>query len=374
MNLIKKIVAILLSIVFILSVCSIVSATASDVAGIESNTIYYLRNKDTGKYLCTYHNYITSGTNVICSTYSTNNAHKWKLVYASSNTYKIQSMAASDRYLTITTSTGNAYISSHNATFSNQLFTIARITTGKNAGLYRISVSNKDLIDNNSNALFSTVSSDDNDLWSLEKAAKGNASFLCFKYQNGTFLYVFATYFDTSKPSSSFLEKYSAMGYNPAVYLNNSSSNGLLQLKNSDILIFFGHGNKALIAFHNSSGTLTGKIVANSGQGTSSTVFALNNQTANCLANARCVLLIGCSVGSSTSGYNIVDTAFSKGAHFVLAPKNVIYTSDGNAWIKYFNTKLAQGYNIESSIRYANQHQNLGAIYYKGDIYQKITD
>ncbi len=100
--------------------------------------------------------------------------------------------------------------------------------------------------------------------------------------------------------------------------------------------------------------------------------YFISSQNTNSLADSRMILLFGCRTGLSASGYNMVDTIFAKGGHFALAPKNVVYANSVNRWIKLFSNRLNQGYSVKDSMNYANSRVNLGTLYYKGDVYQKI--
>lgn len=90
------------------------------------------------------------------------------------------------------------------------------------------------------------------------------------------------------------------------------------------------------------------------------------------LAKARCVLYIGCSTGVDYMGFNLVTNTFNKGAHFALGTTQTLKTSANDKWTKKFFEKAETGATIRQCLDHANYYQNIGLLYYEGDVYAKL--
>ncbi len=221
-----------------------------------------------------------------------------------------------------------------------------------------------------------------NALWSFEPVNKGDADIYTFYYKNGSILWVFPTHFDTRGSASTFVEKCKNMGYNGYHFTNKSASTAYSYMENDSIWVFNGHGMSAAetgdplpaICFLDDSGQLDGEIFADSSSlyFNSSTDVAINSYSNNALANAQCVLYIGCSTGKWHDGHNLVNATFNRGAHFALGTTQTIHTNESEKWIKKFFEKADTSATIRECLDHANYYQSLGLLYYEGDVYKKL--
>lgn len=112
-----------------------------------------------------------------------------------------------------------------------------------------------------------------------------------------------------------------------------------------DIFVFRGHGGAGRIAFYDENGSWLGRIAVNSYVFSNSNSRCIDSCSDNQLSTLRCVLYIGCSTGvdftHSTGTYNLVDSTYEKGAHFVLGTTETVYASDSNAFLNGFLTELS---------------------------------
>ncbi len=112
-----------------------------------------------------------------------------------------------------------------------------------------------------------------------------------------------------------------------------------------DIFVFRGHGGAGRIAFYDENGSWLGRIAVNSYVCSNSNSRCIDSCSDNQLSTLRCVLYIGCSTGvdftHSTGTYNLVDSTYEKGAHFVLGTTETVYASDSNAFLNGFLTELS---------------------------------
>ena len=99
-----------------------------------------------------------------------------------------------------------------------------------------------------------------------------------------------------------------------------------------------------LISFFNetSNGVATGRIIADESRvfpGTTNN-NAISSLYVNDLASAKCILLLGCSTGASIDGYNLMNSMYSRGAHFILGTSETVYTSDSDNFLEGFLDEL----------------------------------
>lgn len=355
------------------------NAASNDVCGVSSGTTYYIKNVYNGKYIDVYDGADANGTNVWTYTFNATNAQKWRIVRNSDGTYTFYAVVSSnDRVLDVTGT--NVDIWSHNSSWNSQKFTLQRNISMAYGGTYQIKYGSKYVIANASNSTVEVNSTGSglNALWSFEPVAKGDADIYTFYYKTGSILGIIPDYFDTRGAASTFVEKCGNMGYKPYHLTNKSASSAYTCLKVDAIWVFRGHGASsgkspsASVLFFDDDGSDNGCLTASTAIYNSTKDVAINSLTANALAKAQCVLYIGCSTGVSYSGFNLVSSTFNKGAHFVLGTTETTYTDETDKWTKKFFEKANTGATIRQCIDYANYYQDIGLLYYEGDVYTKL--
>lgn len=379
----KRILATILGFLMLPVPIALFSAPANaadnDVCGINSGTTYYIKNVYNGKYVDVYDGADANGTNVWTYTFNASNAQKWSVVRNSDGTYTFYAVVSSnDRVLDVTGT--NVDIWSHNGSWSSQKFTLQRDTSMAYGGTYKIKNGVKYVIaDASSNSVnVSSTGSGLNALWSFEPVTKGDADIYTFYYKTGTILGVIPEYFDTRGAASTFVEKCGNMGYKSYHFTNRAAAGAYKYMQNDAIWVFCGHGlysggePKATISFKDEDGEYNGYLTTSTVLYNSANDVAISSLAANALAKAQCVLYMGCSTGVSYSGFNLVSSTFHMGAHFVLGTTKSIYTDEIEKWTKKFFEKANTGATIRQCIDYANYYQDIGLLYYEGDVYTKL--
>lgn len=380
---ISMILCLLLLSAFMTAMPLNASAASNDIVGICSGTTYYIKNLFDGKYLDVYNGGDSNGTNVWTYSFNATAAQKWRVVRNSDGTYTFFAEVSSNNRVLDVTGT-NVDIWTYNSSLSCQKFTLIRDTTLAYGGTYKImNGSNYVVVDAmNETVKVHSLGSGLNALWSFEPVDKGDADIYTFYYENGSVLWIFPTYFDTRGAASTFIEKCENMGYTGYHFTNKSATTAYNYLRYDSIWVFNGHGVSAAdtgdplpaICFFDDSGQVNGHIFADSSSlyYNSSTDVAINSYSNNTLADAQCVLYIGCSTGKWHDGHNLVNATFNRGAHFALGTTQTIHTNESEKWIKKFFEKADTSATIRECLDHANYYQSLGLLYYEGDVYKKL--
>lgn len=379
----KRMLAIILCFLMLPAYIVLFSASANaasnDVCGINSGTTYYIKNVYNGKYIDVYDGADSNGTNVWTYTFNASNAQKWRVVRNSDGTYTFYAVVSSNNRVLDVTGT-NVDIWSYNSSLGCQKFSLQRNTSMAYGGTYQIKYGSKYVIANASSSTVevSSTGSGLNALWSFEPVVKGDADIYTFYYQTGSILGIIPDYFDSRGAASTFVEKCSNMGYTPYHLTNKSASSAYTCMKVDAIWVFCGHGTSssgtpiATISFKNEDGGNNGHITTNIEILNDEKDRAVDSLPANALAKSQCVLYMGCRTGVSYSGFNLVSSTFNKGAHFVLGTTKTLYTDEIEKWTKKFFEKANTGATIRQCIDYANYYQDIGLLYYEGDVYTKL--
>ena len=134
---------------------------------------------------------------------------------------------------------------------------------------------------------------------------------------------------------------------------------------------------------------LVGRIMADRRLNTPDLVYYISNLPVNSLCRERCVLYLGCNTGTNNGKYNLVDSTFDKGAHFVLGTTANVRACDVDIWLENFIIFMQSGeYSIqecldfmsgskETTLRTTGPGGNEGGfidgelpLYYRGDTRQ----
>lgn len=365
-----------ISSVFSLSV----SAASNDVSGINSGTMYYIKNLLDGKYLDVYNGNDYNAANVWTYAFNATAAQQWRVVRNSDDTYTFYAVVSSNNRVLDVTGT-NVDIWAYNSSLNCQKFTLIRNTSLSYGGTYQIKNGSNYVVLDVMNETVKTSSNGDGlvALWSFEPVTKGDADIFTSYYQNGSVLSIIPTYYDTRGAASTFIEMCDNMGYNTFHFTNKPATTAYNCMKYDSIWVFRGHGISftgdipaATIGFSTDDGAYNGYITASSAIVSGTQDAAINELPSNALAKAQCVLYIGCSTGEDYRGMNLVTNTFNKGAHFALGTTKTINTNDNDKWTKKFFEKAETGATIRQCLDHANYYQDIGLLYYEGDVYAKL--
>ena len=123
-------------------------------------------------------------------------------------------------------------------------------------------------------------------------------------------------------------------------------------------------------------GDYNGNITANTDLVAGSDDRAVDNLLDNELALARCVLFLGCKTGQSFTfagkTYNLVQSTYDKGAHFVLGTLEDITVSDAYSFMDVFLENCSEK-SIYDSISVVLTDPPLFDAYYLGDSKQLLS-
>ena len=193
-------------------------------------------------------------------------------------------------------------------------------------------------------------------LWSFEKVSHGDADIFSTRY----------TSFDTTGADSHILSCVeNRMGYYGTTNINPSIGSVTEALFYSDIVVCFSHGDNGKISFYNGSGAKTGYLSG----------YQIVNLQSNRLSSLRLFVVCGCRTGNTSSEFgNLINSAFSKGAHFSIGWTEDIKLYSATHWLKSFFDKIGdKGATIKDAIDHAEFWSHCGGLYYKGDLSQQLS-
>ena len=352
---------------------------AADTLGIKSGEIYYIRNKVTGNYLDARNVNVANNKEVLAATFNGNTAQQWRVTRNLDDSYTFVSvLSTTGRAINISGST-NVVTYNADGTYY-QRFNLIRTSDGVHNIKYNYSSTY--VTENASNSKIIVTSKSSRSEWSFELKDKGYADFFCFDYNyynsNGDLVR-----YNTTGSFIDFKYYLEGSGYSNIYRGFNSYPVEAYNSLNDDIFVFRGHGlsfirnNESIpastICFFSQGGISNGYLSTNSNVVNNNVNNRFIDDLAyNALAKNRCTLYIGCSTGvtyTKTNGlsYNLVDSTYNKGAHFVLGTTQTTYASQTNVWTIAFFEKVYAGGTIYDCIDYANETQNIGELYFLGD-------
>lgn len=85
----------------------VVTYTYAQTSGITNNGVYYIKNKNSGKYMDVSGAGTDNGTDVIQWHYTGATNQQWKAIYMSNGTYKLMAMNTTDKYLEVEADNNN---------------------------------------------------------------------------------------------------------------------------------------------------------------------------------------------------------------------------------------------------------------------------
>ena len=303
-------------------------------AGILDEVDYYIMNCVTNKLLGRANSTYTTDTDVSAVDFSNQDFAKWKTYRQSDKTYYLKNMNGPNGNLYLGINGSEVNLSTNT---NKTKFVISRAMDSAHEGLYLISSGNKYVASNSTSDVYLTTTLTENCYWSFMSAVKGNAYFYGLNYSG----------FNTYEKNGFFTESFDALGYNEHADDNVTYDTAFDSLCYSDVFIYSGHGLPGAIYFYDSNGEAKGSIGANSNIETyfPSTSKYIDSQISN-LDNSRVVIYMACHTGKDVVGmngktYNLVDSTFEKGAHFVLGTTVAVSVSAMNKWFEIFFTTIS---------------------------------
>lgn len=309
-----------------------------DSIGVKDNTKYYVMNYSSKRYLSLESASDTNYTNVYTRARSTSTLSQWKTEKQTDGTFQLISTYSSTGKALDRTGTNIDIYTDNGASY--QKFAVYRINSGTYKGLYYIRNGDYYIAQDSNYNVYLTTTANSSAVWSFMAVEKYDADLFSFQYSG----------FDTTANNNLYKTTMNNLGYNAYNWINKTSSTAYSYLcRSDDIFVFRGHGNAGIIGFHNSNGDSTGALSVNSNvcnrYAAGSNRVYMENVEKNGLASLRMVLYIGCSTGKNiTVGgktYNLVDSTYDKGAHFVLGTSETVYTPDSDVFLNGFLTELS---------------------------------
>lgn len=328
-----------------------------DSTGIKNDTKYYIMNTGSKRLLSLESASDSLLTNVSTSPRSSSNLSHWTVKQLSDGRYKfISDYSSTGKCLDVTK--GNVDIYNDNGAEYTK-FSIERVATGGNKGLYIIKYGYNYVAQDANYNVYITDTRSSSIYWSFMAVNKRYAELFCHDYNyindSGN-----ERHFDTSKNYEYFKDVFRGLDYSSISYKNPNSSDAYRYLRrDDDIFVYMGHGGSGRIAFAKEGNSITGRILADSNMNFSSiSPYYISDLDDNELALSRCVIYLGCSTGTfytnGTKRYNLIDSTYDKGAHFVLGTTETLYTIQINNWMEYFLDEIKAGNNIQDAIINAN--------------------
>ncbi len=342
-----------------------------DSLGIQNGKNYYIMNYSSKRFLSLEESSDANFTNVWTRPRSELTLSQWTVKKQSDGKFHLVSVYSSTgKCLDVTGTNIDIYTTSSAPSLS---FNIYRVNAaGDRQGLYLIQYGKYYVSQDTDFNVYLSKNLTDASYWSFMTVDKSFANYYSIAVP------------DTQGKAGDYKETMERLGYHVNHWhcCNAKTAYENMHLSNS-VFAFVGHGDevipnagKASIVFQNASGGDNGYIVANSAIHHGSGDYAIDSLPKNGLAIEKCVLYIGCSTGTSYriggKDYNLVDSTFAKGAHFVLGTKHQIYLPDVDAFFDMFLSECQNGKNIREAIRAVNGAEPCFEAYFVGDRWQYL--
>lgn len=361
-NKMRRFVSLFLS-VLILAAFPLLSAvtTSAEVIGLRAGEAYYLRNVATGKYMDVYNQEKTNGTNILLFGFNGQNNQRFTVVHKGNGIYRLRPKHASGYTMDVTGSNVDIW---QEGSYASEDFTIVRNLSSQYPGSYYIKYGSKYVMSNadeNNVVVADTSTYDSKALWSFEKVTHGDADIFSTRYTSSE------GHFDTTGADSHILNCVeNRMGYYGTTNINPSIGSVTEALFYSDIVVCFSHGDDGgVISFYNGSGVRTGYLSGSQ----------IANLQSNRLSSLRLFIVCGCKTGNTSPEFgNLINSAFSKGAHFSIGWTEDIGLYSATHWLKSFFDKIGdKGATVQDARDHAEYWSHCGGIYYKGDLSQQLS-
>lgn len=349
--------------------------TSMDNIGIEDNDEYYIKNKNSMKYLTASGN--TSSSNVVQSDWTGNDNQKWTVTYEGDGYYKLSPANATN--MVLDTSGGNNTNGANIQLYSpntglGQRFKFIRNWDGSYQIVTCLSNDVRGLkVENNSETSGSNVyhwyhnvdwaKSDD---WTLEPVDKGFASLYCFTEEDGD-----GYDLDTYQFSEDILEPLINMDYSACLFVDEPAATAYDLMPDDSIFVFCGHGEYGGIQFKSDyNATTPDRITAG---GTSS--YAISAMPHNALANLKLALYSSCFAGKddAATNTNMVGATYYRGAHLAIAHPVTVTSPCVFWWVIEFLSACSDGEPVYRAMDIADEHlyANVDGDYLYGNAFQR---
>lgn len=359
----KRLISLVLTVLLLFCTLSFAQATASaETIGLRAGETYFLRNVATGKYMDVFNANAVNGTNILLYGFHGQNNQRFTVVHKGNGIYRLRAKHASGYTMDVTGSNVDIW---QEGSYANEDFTIVRNVSSQYPGSYYIRYGSKFVMSNadeNNVVVADTSTYDSKALWSFEKAAHGDADIFSTRYTSSE------GHFDNTGADSHILNCVeNRMGYYGTTNINPAESSVVDAVSHSDIVICHSHGldGGGVILLYNGAGTVTGFLSGNK----------ISNFTANQLSSLRIFIALGCETGKTSSEHgNIVNSAFSKGAHFALGFTGIIQVGKAEDWIRSFFDKIGdKNATVLDALKHADYWKPCGSYYKKGDLSQQLS-
>lgn len=240
----------------------------TDVTGIKNSTEYYIMNVSSNYFLGLEYEQDTAYTNAYLMTKFDSEFLQWRVDLQSDGTYQfINVYSSTDKCLHVN---GSYLCINTDINSSSQKFTVERVTSGDNAGLYLIKYGNKYVSKAPADRVWVTTTLTNDCYWSFMAVEKRCADLFAFNY-NFTEGVVEKT-FDTRANSEIFEDYMNEFGYYSISYENLDAYYAYTYLRGyDDVFVYRGHGGPGKLEFRTTNNAVTGRIIANTGMGHSGT-------------------------------------------------------------------------------------------------------
>lgn len=340
-----------------------------DSIGIKNNTKYYVMNYSSKRYLSLETASDSNLTNVYTRARSASTLSQWKTDKQTDGTFQLVSVYSSTGKVLDKTGTNIDIYPDNGASY--QKFAVYRINSGTYKGLYYIRHGYYYVAQDSDYNVYLTTTASSSAVWSFMAVDTRFANYYSIAAPNTTGRY------------SDYRTVMSALGYTSNNWHCTSAGSAYVFLnKTNDVFTFIGHGPEttsgqgmATICFQNSSGNYNGYITTNSAIVNGSSDFAIDDLEKNGLTLERCVLYLGCKTGQSYSvggkSYNLVQSTYDKGAHFVLGTLETITVVEAYSFLDTFLDNCSTK-SIYDSISSVLSDDPLFDAYYMGDSRQLL--
>lgn len=346
-----------------------ITITVCDSTGISNGTVYYIMNAGSDRLLGRQTSDYLSTTNIAAVAFSSKDNAKWTVSEQSDGSFSLKNMDDN---------TGSLYLNTNGTdvtlAYGFKNFSINRVTTGDYEGLYLIKYGNQYVAQNTNYDAYLTSTLSESCYW----------SFMAVDQR-------YASYYSSSEPNTQGrIEEHQTamtnMGYTNNNWHCQTATWAYGALQNTvDVFTFIGHGGKTLdevpcaaIVFQTDSGDSNGVIYANRAISDDESGRFIDDLSDNALALSRCVLYLGCSTGTPYTAangvtYNLVDSTFNKGAHFVLGFEEEVMPAHSYLFLDYFLFLSEDGYSIQEILDEYSLDDYAVNIHFKGDKKQCIN-
>ncbi len=341
-----------------LSVTYTTETTSMDNIGIEDGEEYYIKNKNSMKYLTASGN--TGSSNVMQSDWTGADNQKWTVDYQGNGYYKLTPSNATNMVLDTSggsnTNGANIQLYSPNNGLGQE-FKFIRNWDGSYQIVTHLSNDVRGLkVENNSESgggnvyqWSHTVDWMMSDDWTLETVENGFASLYCFTEEEGDG-YGLNTYQYSEDVLSSLID----MDYAVCLFVDEPASTAYNLMPDDSLFVFIGHGTSEGLHFKSDGNYLTVDRV------TASTPYAnsIYDMSHNALAKLQLATYASCYSGKddSITDTNLAGVTYQRGAHVVTSHPVAVTSGGMGDWVIVFLAACAEGKTVYQAMNAADEY------------------